>query len=111
MANYADNIDALAEAVVAKLSIQLEDLLRLAAARALAGGSARFNRKEAAAILGLSPRTLETWSGTGKGPRETNIGRNRGYTLEDLREYAAKHQSTVAHKRKTAAGLGRAAAG
>jgi Bacterial regulatory protein, Fis family len=96
MTNDNDSIDDLAEAVVTKLGPQIEDMLRLAAARALAGGSARFNRKEAAAILGLSPRTLETWAGTGKGPRETNIGRNCGYTLNDLLEYAAKHQSSVA---------------
>jgi hypothetical protein len=82
------NIDAIAEAVAAKLSAPIMEMLRATAIRALGGGKAVLPRPEA----GLSPRTLEAWSSQGKGPRETRLGRARGHTLEALIEYSDAHQ-------------------
>jgi hypothetical protein len=86
------NIDAIAEAVAAKLSAPIMEMLRATAIRALGGGKAVLPRPEAALFLGLSPRTLEAWSSQGKGPRETRLGRARGHTLEALIEYSDAHQ-------------------
>jgi hypothetical protein len=85
-------IDAIAEAVATKLNARIMEMLRVTAIRALGGGKAVLTRPEAALFLGLSPRTLEAWSGQGKGPRETRIGRARGHTLEALCEYSDAHQ-------------------
>ena len=45
---------------------------------------------DAAAYLGLSPRTLEKWRGAGKGPRYSRLGRSRSvvYAVVDLDDFA-----------------------
>lgn len=43
---------------------------------------------DAAAYLGLSPRTLEYWRFDGKGPRYSRLGRAVVYAVADLDEFA-----------------------
>ncbi len=43
--------------------------------------------KEAAALLRLSPYTLETWRRDGLGPNYHKFGRNVRYSLADLRAW------------------------
>lgn len=43
---------------------------------------------EAAAYLGLSPRSLEYWRYRGKGPRYSRLGRAVVYAVADLDEFA-----------------------
>lgn len=43
---------------------------------------------EAAAYLGLSPRSLEHWRYKGKGPRYSRLGRAVVYAVADLDEFA-----------------------
>jgi hypothetical protein len=48
-----------------------------------------FNTKEAAAILGVEPHTLEQWRWRGVGLRFSKIGRGVRYTGEELRKFVA----------------------
>lgn len=43
--------------------------------------------KQAARILGNSPRTLEDWRLTGIGPRFVKMGRNVRYRMSDILDY------------------------
>jgi len=46
---------------------------------------ATLNQKQAAELLGVSPRTLENWRQRGGGPPYTKIGKSRVvYESEDL---------------------------
>lgn len=49
-----------------------------------------LNEGDAAALLGLSPRTLSQWRWTGIGPRFHKFGRAVRYKLSDLIEYVEK---------------------
>jgi len=49
----------------------------------------RVRRKDAAAFLSLSPRTLANWQTKGFGPRSYRVGGRRFYYLADLREFIA----------------------
>lgn len=44
---------------------------------------------EAAAYLGLKPRTLESWRATGKGPVFRGAGKNIRYHIQALDEFMA----------------------
>ena len=46
---------------------------------------------EAAAYLGLSPRSLEYWRFKGKGPRYSRLGRAVVYAVADLDEFAREN--------------------
>jgi len=46
---------------------------------------------EAAAYLGLSPRSLEYWRYRGKGPRYSRLGRAVVYAVADLDEFAREN--------------------
>ena len=46
-----------------------------------------MTNKQAAAYLGISPRTLEDWRLTGFGPRFVKLGRRVFYRLQDLAEF------------------------
>ena len=45
------------------------------------------NTKDAAALLGLAPKTLENWRCQGKGPEFKNIGNRCHYRVRDLEAY------------------------
>jgi hypothetical protein len=49
---------------------------------------------EAAAALGLSPRTLQRWRVEGKGPQFVKVGKRAAYTPEALRDFVAKQTRT-----------------
>lgn len=49
-----------------------------------------FTTPEAADRLKLSPRTLEKWRVTGKGPKFRKMGGAVRYTSEDLRQWAER---------------------
>ena len=54
-----------------------------------------LNEQEAAAILGLSRRTLQAWRRLGKGPKYKKLGeRAVRYELETLQAFGANRQST-----------------
>lgn len=44
----------------------------------------RLNRRDAAAYLGLSPRTLANWGVRGLGPASLRVGGRRFYRIADL---------------------------
>lgn len=48
---------------------------------------------EAAAFLGFSPATLESWRREGKGPRFYRVGRHIRYTFADLSAFLTAHPS------------------
>jgi hypothetical protein len=56
-----------------------------------------YTTKDAAPRLHpeLSPRTLERWRRSGRGPKFVQIGRRVGYTDEALEDY--KRQQTRSH--------------
>lgn len=47
----------------------------------------RLTRENAAAFLGIAPRTLANWKSKGRGPKQTRIGGRVFYRLEDLRGF------------------------
>ena len=55
-----------------------------------------LKQQAAAALLGLSERTLERWRGTGGGPPYTTVGRGVRYVEADLVQWvnAGRRQST-----------------
>ncbi|MEW6078578.1 MAG: helix-turn-helix domain-containing protein [Thermodesulfobacteriota bacterium] len=56
-----------------------------------------LNTKEAAALIGSNPRTLDNWRGLGRGPVYVKLNkRNVRYALDDLLEYIARHRVTPA---------------
>lgn len=56
----------------------------------LAAGERLYTTEEAAALLGISPRTLETARQRGGGPRYYRVGRCVRYAKSDLIAYLAK---------------------
>jgi len=48
---------------------------------------AALNEIDAAAVLGVHPRTLANWRWAGKGPRYIRVGHRRVYRPEDLRKF------------------------
>lgn len=46
-----------------------------------------LNTKQAARLLGTSPRTMEDWRLTGLGPRFVKLGRMVRYQVRDLVEF------------------------
>lgn len=44
----------------------------------------RVSRADAAAFLGISPKTLAEWKRLGQGPRSIRVGGRIFYKLEDL---------------------------
>lgn len=49
-----------------------------------------LSTRDAAAYLGVSPRTLQTWRARCQGPRYARLSANRCvYSLADLEEFAA----------------------
>jgi hypothetical protein len=52
---------------------------------------AALDEVEAAAVLGVHPRTLANWRCTGKGPRYIAVGRRRVYRPEDLSRFMEVH--------------------
>lgn len=55
----------------------------------------RLSRKDAAAYLSLSPRTLANWQGRGLGPRSHRVGGRRFYYLSDLQAFVAGYRETA----------------
>ncbi|REJ79725.1 MAG: DNA-binding protein [Acidobacteria bacterium] len=53
--------------------------------------NAFLSTKEAAAFLGVSPRTFENWRLTGSGPRYSKVGRLVRYRLADLEDYVERN--------------------
>ncbi len=55
-----------------------------------------LNTKEAAALLGMHPRTLIAWrSNSASGPRFVKMGKRRvAYHPDDLRAWLAQHRRT-----------------
>lgn len=51
-----------------------------------------LTRKEAAAYLGISYRTLGEWSYKSIGPNFIKIGKFNKYSLKDLNEYIEKNR-------------------
>jgi len=47
----------------------------------------RLPRKDAAAYLGLKPKTLAMWQLVGKGPSSVLVGGRRFYYLQDLDDF------------------------
>ena len=50
------------------------------------------SQSQAAEILGVSPRSLETWRIRGGGPAFIKIGRAVRYDPDDLRAYIDQHR-------------------
>jgi predicted DNA-binding transcriptional regulator AlpA len=50
-----------------------------------------FDQNEVAALLGLSPRTLERFRTTGSGPRFARLGRRIFYRECDLNDWVEMH--------------------
>lgn len=46
-----------------------------------------LTENQAAAVLKVSPRTLQAWRCTGKGPRFLRLGRTIRYRMSDLIEF------------------------
>lgn len=61
----------------------------------------RLSEREAAAYLGLSPRTLQDWRTKGVGAAYSKLGRRVSYAIEDLDAFIAsarvEPKSMVAH--------------
>ena len=49
----------------------------------------RVNRRDSAAYLGISPKTLAMWQTQGKGPASILVGGRRFHFLEELDRYVA----------------------
>jgi len=47
----------------------------------------RVSRQDAAAFLGLRPKTLACWSGLGHGPKPRKVGGRVFYLLKDLEAF------------------------
>jgi Helix-turn-helix domain len=47
----------------------------------------RLERKDAAAYLGRTPKTLAHWATAGRGPRAVKVGGRVFYFLQDLDEF------------------------
>lgn len=60
--------------------------------RVIVAPDGRLSRRDAAAYLSLSPRTLANWQGRGLGPRSHRVGGRRFYYLSDLEAFVAGHQ-------------------
>ena len=52
---------------------------------------AALNEVEAAAILGVHPRTLANWRSQRRGPKYIAVGRRRVYRVEDILNYMSAH--------------------
>lgn len=51
--------------------------------------SLHFNEAQAAEYLGIAPKTLGGWRGTGKGPAYCKFGAAVRYSIVDLQDFAA----------------------
>ena len=51
-----------------------------------------LNQNELASRWGMSPRTLENWRSTGKGPAYVKIGGQVRYKFEDIKKLEEKSQ-------------------
>ena len=49
-----------------------------------------IDEEQAAAILKLSPRTLQAWRVRGCGPKYVKVGRSVRYQLEHVEEYVER---------------------
>lgn len=63
--------------------------------RVIVAPDGRLSRKDAAAYLSLSPRTLANWQGRGLGPRSHRVGGRRFYYLSDLQAFVAGHRGAA----------------
>ena len=54
-----------------------------------------LDEAEAAAVLGVHPRTLANWRSQRRGPRYVAVGRRRVYRISDLEEYLEAHTVEV----------------
>lgn len=54
-----------------------------------------YTRAEAAAYLGLAPKTLENWQHQGKGPKHVKIGGRVNYDLVDLDAYIEAQKAAM----------------
>lgn len=54
----------------------------------------RYRTREAAAFLGLAPKTLEFWRVRGTGPRYRKLGRVVVYDERDLEEFLERGART-----------------
>ncbi len=54
-----------------------------------------LNEKEAAELLGQSPRTLQQWRWRATGPRYVKNGRSVRYSLTDLQEFIDRNAVEV----------------
>ncbi len=61
-----------------------------------------MSRAEAAAYLGLSPFTLDTWACRGSGPTFYKLGRRAMYRLADLEAWLQSHQVNPLHQPEAA---------
>lgn len=55
-----------------------------------------LTRKEAAALLGIAPKTLANWASVGYGPRVTRIGARCHYSEIDLEKFVKSQQKEKA---------------
>jgi len=56
-----------------------------------------LSRKEAAAFLNLSVRTLEAWAVRGEGPRMIKVGKKACYQPETLNAWIASRERAHTH--------------
>lgn len=55
----------------------------------------RINRGDAAALLGMAPKTLAEWKRKGWGPRMIRVGGRVFYDYEECLKYARGEKSVV----------------
>ena len=65
-----------------------------------------ISEEDAAASLGVAPRTLQRWRVTGEGPAFCKLGSRIGYRREDLESFvaAARRTSTSGRPRRPTGG-------
>jgi excisionase family DNA binding protein len=66
-----------------------------------------LTQKEAAALLGVSPRTLERLRLTGRGPMFTRLGRMVRYRQQDLADFVDRNLRTSTSEDSLASDRGR----
>lgn len=74
------------DAVIAANEEQTMQLVEQMTVRVLPDG--RVSRRDAAAFLGMKPKTLAEWQRLGKGPRSCAVGGRRFYMLDELKRFA-----------------------
>lgn len=53
----------------------------------------RVSRRDAAAFLGMKPKTLAEWQRLGKGPKSILVGSRRFYLIDDLKRFAMEDRA------------------